>query len=140
MLMTETGQDRLNGMFYNSEKISITISPEISKEGNQLKLGVDDKTGIQKFSDGKIKVGEHKITIYEGSIIEALKGNSKYNGLRTDEAIGAVAGHESGHTEKKNTLEGIENRDKQTNHDVEAVPNKIEDKIIEELKKGGQNL
>lgn len=56
-----------------------------------------------------------------------------------EEAIGAVADHESGHTEKENTAQGIENRDKgQIIHDVEDLPNKIENKIFEELRNGGQ--
>jgi hypothetical protein len=52
-----------------------------------------------------------------------------------DQAIGAVAGHESGHTEKENTKQSYENNYKGTTHNLETLPNEIENKILEELKK-----
>jgi hypothetical protein len=140
MMKTETGSTYLSKMLFHDEKISLTLSSEIRRnDEGKLVLGANDKTGIKQSADGKITVGEHKIAIYEGSINEAIKESSRveqYKGLKTDEAIGAVAGHESGHTEKTNTAQGIENREKGKNiHDVEAVPNKIENKILEEWKK-----
>ena len=143
LAMTETGRERLSSMLFHSEKISITISSEINKTGNEFKMGTDKKTGIKEFADGRIEIGEHEITIYEGSIRESIKENSgvkQYSGLTMEEAIGAVAGHESGHIERENTKQGIENRDKKGNHDVEAGSNKIENAIIQELNtnKGGE--
>ena len=51
-----------------------------------------------------------------------------------DQAIGAVAGHESGHTEKENTKQSYENRHKGTDHDLEARPDEIMNRILQELK------
>ena len=52
-----------------------------------------------------------------------------------DEAIGAIAGHESGHTEPENTKQGVENREQGTTHDLEARPNEIENQILIEIRK-----
>jgi hypothetical protein len=83
-------------------------------------------------------VSEHKITINKGSIEKLISpeaGENSLKGLPMDQAIGAVAGHEQGHTEKENTKQSYENNNKATKHDVEARPNEIMNKILEELKK-----
>ena len=143
MLSTEKGQERLNSMFYNNEKISISFSSEIIKEGNNgYRVGDDFKTNIKKHSDGSIVVGEHKIIIYNKAIEKEISkdaGNNPYKGLTMDEAIGAVAGHESGHTEHENTKQDVENSEKGTTNDVEALPNKIENQILEEIKNKKNN-
>lgn len=51
-----------------------------------------------------------------------------------DQAIGAIAGHESGHTDTENTKQAVENRAQGTTHDLEATPNQIENQILEESK------
>jgi hypothetical protein len=79
-----------------------------------------------------------RITINIGSIEKVIGQDaeeSPYKGLTMDQAIGAVAGHESGHTEKENTKQSYENSIKQANHDLEARPNEIENKILEEYEK-----
>ena len=122
---------------YN-EKISIIISFDVKKDGNKYTLGVDKKMNVKETRDGKITVGEHKITIYEGSAREVTKNDSgvkDYAGLDLEDAIGAIAGHESGYTEKENTKQSYENSEKKGKHDVEKRPNEIESEILEELRK-----
>ena len=138
MLKTRTGQERLNAMFYNDEKISITLSSDIVIEKGGYSLGQNERTG-QKLSkdNGSIKVGEHKITINKGSIEKLISqdaGENPLKGLTMDQAIGAVAGHESVHTEKENTKQSYENNNKGTNHDIEARPDEIMNRILQELK------
>ena len=143
LLKTENGQKRLNAMFYHDEKISISLSSDIISEGNNsYRLGDDKKTNIKQSSDGNITVGEHKIIIYDEAIkgrISETAGDNPYKGLTMDEAIGVVAGHESGHTEHENTKQAVENRQNGTNHDVEAQPDKIENKILEEIRNKKNN-
>jgi len=137
MLKTETGQERLNAMFNNTEKISITLSPDIVLKDGGYSVGRNDKINQKLFPDGSIKVGEHKITINKGSIEKLISqdaGENPIKGLTMDQAIGAVAGHESGHTEKENVKQSYENHYTGTNYDLEVRPDEIMNKILQELK------
>lgn len=137
LLKTNTGTERLNYMLKHDENISITISPDVVREGGGYSTGNNTRTGTQLHSDGSITVKEHKITINEGSIsklIDSNAGENQLKGLSMEEAIGVVAGHESGHTEKENTRQSYENNYKEANHDLEKKPNEIDVKIVEELK------
>ncbi len=51
-----------------------------------------------------------------------------------EDAIGAIAGHESGHVERMNSYESFQNEHKKGNYDVEKRSLEIEYKILEELK------
>ena len=140
LLKTETGTKQLNSMLGYNEKISITVSSDVKKNGKIFTMGINNRKKVKETKDGKVTVEEHQITIYEGSIQEAIKeksGVKDYAGLDLEDAIGAVAGHESGHTEKENTKQALENSNDQTTtkHDLEKRPNEIEKKIIDELNK-----
>lgn len=56
-------------------------------------------------------------------------GDNPYKRLTMDQAIGAVAGHESGYTEKENTKQYYENAYKDADHDVEAQPKEMKKNI-----------
>ena len=139
---TTTGTERLNYMLGHDEKISITLTNDVVLKDGGYSLGHNNRTGLQLYRDGSIKVGEHQIVINTGSIEKMTSqdaGENPYKGLTMEDAIGAVAGHESGHTEKENTKQSIENHQAKQKgspiiHNLEARPNEIENKILDELK------
>ena len=137
MLGTATGTERLIYMLKHDEKMSITISPDVvQKENGNYTLGKHLPKNPVLMSDGTVTVEEHQITIYEGSIKEVQEktaSSDPYKNMSLEDAIGAVAGHETGHTEQENLQQRLENQLKGTTHDVEQRPNEIEDKIIEEV-------
>ena len=138
MMMTETGTTHLTKMLFDNEAIAINITNDVVNKNGGYSLGNNKRTGQKLQPDGSIDVGEHQITINTGSIEKVIgqdAGENPYKGLTMDQAIGAIAGHESGHTEKENTKQSYENNSKGANHDLEAHPNEIENKILEELKK-----
>jgi hypothetical protein len=136
MMKTETGTKHLNEMLSpKNHKISIKVSLDVVKNGNKYDLGLtDNKAG--KDGKGNLVVKESKITIYEGSIEELTSGgNNELKGLSMEDAIGVVAGHEKGHTEKENIKQSYENNKEGANHDVEARPIEIEKAILDEINK-----
>jgi len=134
LLQTPTGTARLSFMLNHEEKISITISPEAPMEGGKYIGASNLRTGQVLNNNATITVGEHKMTIYEGSLERLTESEleSLYKGLTMEEAIGAVAGHESGHMEKENTRRAYENVYEGASHDNEKGPNEIENQIIKE--------
>ena len=138
MMGTETGTERLNFMFKHDEKISINLSNKEVRtdDGIGYITGTNKRTDQKLSKDGSIKVGEHKITINTGSIEKLISpdaGNNPLKGLTMDQAIGAIAGHESGHTEKGNTKQSYENTYKGMDHNLETRPDEIMNKILKEL-------
>ena len=136
LLGTTAGTERWNYMEKHGEKMSITISSEVVKDGNTYTFGKHSPQNAVLKNDGTITVEEHRITIYEGSLIEFREktASGEYKDMSLEDAIGAVAGHETGHTEQENLQQRLENQVKGTNHDLEQRPNEIEDKIIDEVK------
>ncbi len=74
MLRTETGTERLNFMLGYDEKISITISSESPSRTNgetgteEPQVGNNSRLNRLTSTGEFLKVEEHQITIYEGSI------------------------------------------------------------------------
>ena len=134
MLGTVTGAKQLNYMLHHTEKISMAFSSEIILEGeNKYRMGNDHKTVYTNHSDGSIVDVEHEITIYDKAIEREISneaGDNPYKGLTMDEAIGAVAGHESGHTERENTNIDVKGG---TLKEIEAHPDEIENQILKEI-------
>lgn len=101
----------------------------------------ETKSGDIKYSltTGEVKTDNFTITIYEGSVIQhenELKrgmGDERYKGLTLEEAIGATAVHESGHTESLNLKQAFEKEYKGVNHDIEENPKKLENAYIKEI-------
>jgi hypothetical protein len=139
MMMTNKGTERLNAMMSNKTSISIKLSPDARVEGKSLVAG---KVNNVKFTvkDGKVDVKSLDLNIYEGSIKDLTNPNGTYydpkiDGLTLDEAIGAVAGHESEHTETSNIQQQWDNQQNQNNKtNVEFIPNRTEQEISDELK------
>jgi RHS repeat-associated protein len=114
LIGTATGKSQLNKLITSDIKVKLNISTHSKVEkviggtsytfgetqkGNFNKL---DNYGILEDKNGKLTVKEASITIYEGTINADLKNsNAKHAGLTTDEAIGAVAGHEIVHATDK---------------------------------------
>lgn len=94
---------------------------------------------VKNITDGEIK--SINITVYEGTLKEYLANAKtlKSNFYRAatqnvDEAIGAVAAHESVHaTDKDNIKNSIENATQNTSHDIEKLPNEAEKGVLKEL-------
>lgn len=145
MLQTTTGTERVNAMMNNSSKINIVINTNegVTMGSNGLLAG--KVTPLNAYSEEvkgqdvrKLTVPEFSLTIYEGSVKEMLNEksiyhDSNYTGLTMEEAIGAIGGHESEHTEASNVQQQYENQIYKANHNVENVPIETELKIIDEL-------
>lgn len=153
---TETGKSQLNKLIDSDIKVKLNISPDEkikkvnggtsytygdTQKGN---LNEKDNYGIHVDKDGNYSIKEATITIYEGTITaDAKTNNSKHAGLTTDEAIGAVAGHEIVHaTDKTEINKDLKYENK--NHTIrprserEAKSEAVEKKIIDESKKHKQ--
>ena len=94
-------------------------------------------------SDGTYGIKEATITIYEGTITaDAATKDPKHLGLTTDQAIGAVAGHEIVHATDKGEINkdlkaeqagGTQAKARETSREIK--PNQVETKIIDQSKK-----
>lgn len=87
-------------------------------------------------------IKEASITIYEGTINEATKDGSglRLEGLTTEQAIGAIAGHEIVHATNKAEInkdlkasQGVQRKDNR-----ETKPENVERAIIDQSKKINQ--
>ena len=152
---TKTGLDQLNKLITSDIKVKLSISQEskVSKladgkvsytygETQQGNTNKNDNYGITVDKNGNYSVKESSITIYEGTITEDAKtNNAKHAGLTTDEAIGAVAGHEIEHaTDKDNINKDIKYIQlhpgmARPRSEREAKSEAVEKKIIEESRK-----
>ncbi|MFA4047027.1 RHS repeat-associated core domain-containing protein [Prevotella sp. PCHR] len=147
MSITKTGFTQLYKLINSSTKIQIKLSEANKLEGKSIIYGetiqgnynVKDNYG-RYFERGKYKLKTAKITIYIGSIREAIKEGSglKYEGLTEDEALGSVMSHEAVHSTDVNEIDAdikyeIKNKGK-ARPNREKETNKIEEQIMEELK------
>ncbi len=145
MLGTKTGKQNLDRLLASTTKIRFDITPY-----EKIERFVDTKTGknlvkytygetipeaaVEKTKDGKksIELTELTIKVYEGTIAtDAETSKPKHENLSTDEAIAAVAGHESVHAADKNQ---ITNEYLTPGFNKERKPNQIETQIMKETK------
>jgi RHS repeat-associated protein len=155
MMSTSTGRKQWNKMADASHDIAIRISSEtkVTTSENGAKSFELGKTFNKRSIDSKTfevkSVKSSEMVIYEGSIKEFREGASANSGdLRkshaenttsVDQAIGAVAGHESVHaTDPENHQQIVSNKYLGTNHDTEATPHKVEHQILRET--GSMNI
>jgi RHS repeat-associated protein len=154
LLSTKTGTSQLDKLINSDIKVKVSISEEANiKKTSDGKLNYTyggtrqgntnegDNNGIFIDKDGKYAIKEASIVIYEGTITEDAKtSNPKHAGLTTDEAIGAVAGHEIVHATDKGEINkdikyaqehngGLRPRSQR-----EAKPEAVENQIMKESK------
>ena len=153
--LTTTGRSQLKKVDQSSIHVKINISNESkitkTEDGTASQSGgtiqgnskESDNYGKVKNADGTYGIKEASITIYEGTIKEGVKdqSGSKYEGLTTEQGIGAAAGHEIVHATDKTEI----NKDIKYEQDHggaerpssqrETKPNQVENKIIDQSKK-----
>ena len=145
MLLTKTGRKQLMQMIRSKTNINFLISNEIKGgegfllgETKQYKDGEDN--GIRRDDRTKKMYTLYaSITFYMGSIEKAIREKAPYIGLSIQQALGAVAGHESVHASDADEI------DKDLTHqqkygggqrkDGEEKPKQIEMQIINEYEK-----
>jgi RHS repeat-associated protein len=150
---TETGRKQLSNLTGSDIKVKLSISSETKSrttadgktaytygETTQGNNNASDNYGKYVDKDGNYAIKEASIVIYEGSIAEGVKDGSglKHEGLTMEEAVGAVAGHETVHaTDKKEInadLKAEQGGKVRPRSQREAKPEQVEDKIISESK------
>ena len=153
--LTETGRSQLRKADASDIHVKIEISTEskiVRKddgmhytygETTQGNYNANDNYGKKVNSDGTYGIKEAKIVIYVGTIIEDAKfEDAKHAGLTTDQAIGAVAGHEIVHATDKVEINkdikaelarGSQLRAREIAKEIK--PNQVEQRIIEQSKK-----
>ena len=148
MNLTKSGRSMLKFVDNSSIGTRMIISPN-SKEGDktfsingetvQGNFNKDDNYGKVVNKDGTFGIKEATITVYEGTLKENIKegSGSKLTGLTLDQAIGAVAGHETVHATNKGEIDkDLKTESSGTNRtDGEIKPNNVEQKIIDESRK-----
>ncbi|MDD2196898.1 MAG: RHS repeat-associated core domain-containing protein [Bacteroidales bacterium] len=148
MMTTRTGTNQWNKMVDAKYPIQLSISSR-NRGGKLGEAAVQTRNHVNSATNKieKVEVVSVKITIFEGSIKNILNPNVKGSNpesqnlidtYRTatqtvDQAIGAVAVHESVHgTSMDNITQDVENTLTGTNHDVEAEPRALEYKVLNE--------
>jgi len=142
----------LDGVIHNDIKTSIVISSADNENSTSATYGNTtqgdndpaDNYGKVVNSDGTYGIKDATITIYTGSIDNAIKdgSGSKLEGLTKTQAIGAVATHEDVHASDKSEI----NKDVkyELNHndkprpDKEVKANQAEQKVIDTQKQKNQ--
>ena len=147
MMATPTGASVFNDMANSSTKIQIEISPEVKfgDDGTSLIRG-DMEPGKATVSEyGDVNLLDAKITIFEGSINAELSGTvqtsdetsslikSLPSEIAVDGAIGSVGVHEGIHTTPKNVQQNYENTTRETTHNLEIEPIKVQNQYLKEL-------
>jgi RHS repeat-associated protein len=148
--LTKEGQAQLKRINKSDIKVKINISSnskiEKKEDGTHYTYGETvqgnnnekDNYGKKVNPDGTYGIKEATITIYEGTIKEAIKEDSglKYEGLTLEQAIGSVASHEGIHaTDKAEINKDLKAEMKGKSYkEREDKPNKVEKKIIEQSK------
>lgn len=148
MNLTETGKSMLQYADNSSIGVRMVIfsdtkvetvngkTSHINGETVQGNFNKADNYGKVVNKDGTFGIKEATITVNEGTIKESIKTGSGTNleGLTMEQAIGAVAGHETVHaTNKVEINKDIKAENSGTKRtDGEVKPNNIEKKIIEE--------
>ena len=148
MMQTETGKKEFNKLVDSDAKIQLVLSDEtrLNSETGILKLGEMNPTSFIASADGSaVKLESAIITVFGGSIDTYLnKGgvqgdNSEIGNLVREmnasvtEMIGAVAGHEAGHTSPQNLRQNWGNIYKNRKNDLEKYPDQIKLKILQEF-------
>ena len=152
---TETGQKQLKQLIKSDVNVKLNIDPltnmRKTKDGGkkyilgQTKQGndnADDNYGRVKKSDGTYEIKEASITIFEGTINEAIKegSNTLHEGLEVEGSLAAVAGHEIVHATDKKEINldikhEMDNKGKaRPGKETEKKPREIEKQIIKETK------
>lgn len=147
--LTEEGRKSLRQVIRSDIKVKINITDKskiVKKEdGTHYTFG-ETQQGNEKpptygqynNPDGTMGITEASIIIFEGTIIEDAKTKApKHAGLNTEQAIGAVAGHEIVHaTDKAEINKDLKHSQGKFRKDnAEAKPNKVESIIIDQSKK-----
>ena len=147
MLKTSIGKTQFYKMVDAEHGITLSINPNEKIE--------ETSEGIRKYTLGQArkniendKLKSVDIIVYEGTLKNYLEKatTSKSDLYRVstqniDEAIGAVATHESVHaTDKDNIRDSYENIVKGASHDVEKLPNEVERTVLRELFNKKQKL
>ena len=145
--LTKTGNLQLHNLINSKTNVRIHISEKanISNEnytyGETIQGNKNYKDHYGEYFEGKlIKIKDATITIYMGTIKEAIKECSalKLSGLTLDQAIGAVAAHEIVHATDEKEINADYNYER--SHKNKQRPNRennpvrIEKKVIEEYK------
>jgi RHS repeat-associated protein len=151
---TDAGRAQLKSVISSSVHVKINISneTEISKINNKMSYqygntnqgnsNENDNYGKFVNADGTYGIKDATITIYEGTIKEGIKEDSrlKLQGLTLDQAIGAVAGHEIVHATDKAEInkdikyEQTHGGAERPSSEREVKPNQVEQKIIDQSK------
>lgn len=154
--LTKEGTAQLKRINQSDIKTKINISSDIKiekkEDGNHYTYGETiqgnfnekDNYGRKVNADGTFGIKEATITIYEGTIAEGVKdgSGSKLEGLKIEQAIGAVAGHEGIHaTDKKEINKDLKaQQEGKPWKEKEVKPNAVEQKIIDQSKKINEQL
>ena len=147
MNLTVTGRSQLQNLIQSDIYVTIDLSNAINGNGQEYTYGETIQGNFEAkknygtyYKNGKFGITEAHIKIYLGSIEESIIPGSgfKLEGLTTEQAIGAVAGHESVHAINKDEIHKDKEYELDNNGkarpDKEFLPNLIEQKIIKEYK------
>jgi len=148
-LRTDTGQEKFNVLVNSTTPVQIDFNTKDTKADEKGKM-IPGETIHTDFSVGTDNSGKVEdvsfsksvITVYARNI-EVLEqasndGNKKTSGdlyrtpipenLNFSDILGAILGHEIGHTQKENVLTMAKGGN------AETEPTKVSNKILEELK------
>ena len=138
MMQTRTGTTQFNKMVDADHSITLSISPESMIKRDNGKTTYRLGTSEKHFSKGELKSVD--IIVFEGTLNEFVDANTtkakmyKASTINNDEAIGAIATHESVHaTDKQNIKESLENKTRKGTYDVEKIPTEAENNVLREL-------
>jgi RHS repeat-associated protein len=147
MLKSNTGKEQLDAMISSDTKLTLKISPESKVRNVKQSDGtykhvvtngetIPDKKGTTYNTATKeYKILSATIVVYEGSLSYGINPScsGQQAGLTIEEAIGSIGVHESVHAIDKKQI----NKELgQKGFDTEDKPNKMEQKYIDEIKKG----
>lgn len=149
MNLTVTGRSQLQNLIQSDIYVTIDLINAINGNGQEYTYGETIQGNFEAkknygtyYKNGKFGITEAHIKIYLGSIEKSIATGSgfKLEGLTMEQALGAVAGHETVHATDKDEI----NEDKTVEHNTGVVrtdevrekkPREIEDQIIEESKR-----
>ena len=143
---TSAGRNILYQAVSSDVQVKMTLSSQAKIKGNSYTYGetlqgnynANDNYGKIVNKDGSFGIKEATVVVYEGTLKEDAKtSDPKHKGVSTDDAIGAVAGHELVHaTDKAEIHKDIKyemEHNGQVRKDRETKPNKVETEIINEI-------
>ena len=143
---TSAGRNILYQAVSSDVQVKMTLSSQAKIKGNSYTYGetlqgnynANDNYGKIVNKDGSFGIKEATVIVYEGTLKEDAKtSDPKHKGVSTDDAIGAVAGHELVHAiDKAEIHKDIKyemEHNGQVRKDRETKPNKVETEIINEI-------